>query len=68
MAWSYRIVDHVHYVALHVVEESASGELLHCSSKPIDFAFDASDGVAKLIAELEMALKTVSAAPMMPLP
>lgn len=68
MAWSYRIIDHGHYFALHSVEEGSMGELVQCSAKPIDFAFDAAGGPAKVVAELEMALKAASMGPVLPLP
>ncbi|KHS42009.1 MULTISPECIES: hypothetical protein [Novosphingobium] len=68
MAWSYRIIDHGHYFALHAVEEGSAGELLQCSSKPIDFAFDAAGGPDKVVTELEMALKAASKAPVLPMP
>lgn len=63
MDWTYRIVDHGHYLALHAVEVDETGKVLNCSSKPIDFAFDAESGAEKVRSELQEALRAAAESP-----
>lgn len=52
MAWTYRVVHHGHYVALHTAEVGTDGAVKRIGERPIDFAFDVEDGVNRLIQEL----------------
>lgn len=65
MSWNYRVIKFDDHYALHEVYYDAGGKVTAYTERPADFGSDEEEGVAGIVASLEMALSDAQKRPVL---